>query len=58
MAQGMTAFDAAVLAVCLHGLAADLWAKQLGPSGLTAHDLARKLPQAIEQHRRQTGATK
>lgn len=58
MAQGMTTFDAAVLAVYLHGLAADLWAKQQGQSGLTAHDLARQLPQAIEQHRRQMGAIK
>lgn len=50
--QGMAPFDAAVLGVHLHGLAADLWAKQHGTSGLTARDLADLLPDAFQQHRR------
>ena len=49
----MTPFDAAVLGVYLHGLAADLWTAQYGPSGLTARDLAKLLPRAFNQHRQQ-----
>ncbi len=52
VAQGMSPFDAAALGSHLHGLAADLWAKQHGPSGLTARDLANALPDAFERHRR------
>jgi len=51
MAQGCDALDAASLGAHLHGLAADLWAKQHGPSGLTARDLAATLPEAFQQHR-------
>ena len=50
-AQGMTPFDASVLGTHLHGLAADLWAKKRGQSGLTAMDLAEALPKAFQQHR-------
>jgi len=50
MAQHMPPFDAAVLGVYLHGLAADLWAKDFGSSGLTARDLANLLPQAFSVH--------
>lgn len=53
MAQGMSAFDAAVLGVHLHGLAADIWAEAHGRSGLHAGDLARALPDAFERRRRQ-----
>ncbi len=53
LAQGMSTFDAAVLGVYLHGLAGDLWAEQLGPSGLTAVELLNYLPQAMGQHRKQ-----
>jgi NAD(P)H-hydrate epimerase len=52
MAQGMGGFEAAALGAHLHGLAGDLWAKEHGQSGLTAGDLARRLPDAFEQHRR------
>ncbi len=52
IAQKMTPFDAAVLGVYLHGLAADLWVQQHGPSGLTALELARQLPDAFQRHRR------
>lgn len=51
IAQGMSLFDAAALGVHLHGLAADLWAKRWGPSGLTARDLALQLPEAFAKHR-------
>lgn len=50
-AQGMAPFDAAVLGTHLHGLAADLWAKSHGNSGLTAFDLAAALPDAFQRHR-------
>lgn len=52
--QGMDPFDAAVLGVYLHGLAADLWAERHGTSGLTARDLANLLPDAFQQHRHDT----
>ena len=39
LAQGMDPFDAAVLAVYLHGKAGDLIADRLSQSGLTAEDL-------------------
>jgi hydroxyethylthiazole kinase-like uncharacterized protein yjeF len=54
MAQGLESFDAAVLGVHLHGLAADLWAQDHGQAGLTARDLATRVPDAIESHRRAT----
>ncbi len=50
VAQGMTAFDAAVLGAHLHGLAADLWARDHGDRGLTARDLAAMLPIACQRH--------
>jgi NAD(P)H-hydrate epimerase len=54
LAQGMTPFDAASLGAHLHGLAADRWAQQHGPSGLTARDLAAALPDTFVQHRRES----
>ena len=44
VAQGMDGFDAAVLGTHAHGLAADYWAKQHGPSGLRAMELADAIP--------------
>lgn len=55
IAQSMSPFDAASLGVYLHGLAADLWANQYGPSGLTARDLAKRLPEAFQRHRANCG---
>jgi hydroxyethylthiazole kinase-like uncharacterized protein yjeF len=49
IAQGMPAFDAAVLAAHLHGEAADHWAKAHGNRGLRAQELADELPGAFEQ---------
>ncbi len=53
IAQGMAAFEAAVLGVYLHGLAGDLWARDKGPSGLTARDLVELLPEAFAARRKQ-----
>ncbi len=50
IAQEMDGFEAAVLGVYLHGLAADLWAKQYGARGMKAIDLANLLPQAWAMH--------
>lgn len=51
IAQQMSPFDAGVLAVYLHGLAADLWLQDRGASGMRAMDLADLLPKAFEHHR-------
>jgi NAD(P)H-hydrate epimerase len=45
--QGLGLFDAACLAVHLHGLAGDLAAKRLGQVSLIASDLVEFLPQAF-----------
>ncbi|MEO1237586.1 MAG: NAD(P)H-hydrate dehydratase [Planctomycetota bacterium] len=52
LAQGMDAFEAAVLAVYLHGDAADAWAAVHGRSGMLAMELADGLPGAFERRRR------
>lgn len=46
LAQGLSAWEAAVAGAFWHGLAADLWAKKNGSSGLVASELADLLPQA------------
>jgi NAD(P)H-hydrate epimerase len=46
--QGLSPFDAARLGVYVHGLAGDLAAAELGQLGLTAGDLIRFLPPALE----------
>lgn len=45
--QGLKIFDAAVLGVFLHGLAADIAATQVGEFGLIAGDVVDTLPKAI-----------
>lgn len=45
--QGLAPFDAARLAVYLHGLAGDLAAQELGQVSMIATDLLRHLPRAI-----------
>lgn len=52
IAQGMEPFDAAVLGVHAHGLAADRWAQQHGPSGLLVRELASLLPDVLNSLRR------
>ena len=53
LCQGMSPFDAARLAVYLHGLAGDLAADQLGQESLIASDLIRFLPSAFCRYRQQ-----
>lgn len=47
--QGLEAFEAACLAVKAHGLAGDLCAKNIGPIGMLARDVAEALPAALAQ---------
>ncbi len=47
LGQGMSAFDAAVLGVHVHGLAGDLMADELGQVSLTATDIIDGLPEAF-----------
>jgi NAD(P)H-hydrate epimerase len=48
LAQGLAAFESAVLAAFVHGLAADQIALRTGPAGLVAEDLAREIPLAAD----------
>ena len=52
LARGVDAFDAARAAVYLHGFAADILRDEMGDTGLTANDLAEKLPFAIQRLQR------
>lgn len=47
LARGTDPLDAACAGVYLHGLAGDLLAEEMGDTGLTAMDLADKIPAAI-----------
>jgi len=48
LSQGLKAFDAAKLAVYVHGLAGDLAAKEKGEISLIASDILDKIPEAIK----------
>jgi len=48
LARGADPFDAACAGVYLHGFAGDLLRDAMGDTGLTANDLAEKLPYAIK----------
>jgi NAD(P)H-hydrate epimerase len=48
IAQGITPFEASILAVYFHGLAGDLAAKEKGLLSLIATDLLNKLPEALK----------
>jgi len=47
LGQGLNAFDAARLGVYCHGLAGDHCARQIGPVGYLARDVAEMLPAAL-----------
>src|SRR5262249_50052490 len=47
MAQGMTAFEAACLAVAVHGQAGDLCAARIGQIGVCAGGVAQFLPESL-----------
>ena len=49
LAQGAPCFEAAKLAVYLHGLAGDLAAKDKGEISLIASDILKNLPLAIKK---------
>lgn len=53
VAQGMEACEAACLGVWLHGRAADLLSRQLGPIGYLAHEVADMLPAALAEAARE-----
>jgi len=49
LAQGMAPFDAASCGVYLHGLAAEMLAKERGITGLLASEVAEALPRAVRR---------
>ncbi len=49
LGQGLDAFDAARLAARVHGHAGDLAAREIGPVGLLASDLAERIPAALAE---------
>ncbi len=49
LAQKYTSFEACVLGVCVHGLAGDIAAKQLGFEALTANDIINFLGKAFKK---------
>ncbi len=49
LAQGLTAYDAAVVGCYLHGLAGQLVGAELGSAGVVAGDLLLALPYAIQE---------
>jgi len=51
LAQGLSAYDAAVAGVYAHGLAGELARRELGEMGLVASDLLPMLPRALRQMR-------
>lgn len=51
LARDTDPLDAACAAVYLHGLAGDLLAEEYGDTGLTAMDLAERIPKAIQKVR-------
>jgi len=53
LAQGLSAFDAAVCAAYLHGLAGELASQEIGQVGTLAGEISTLLPMALEQVRAQ-----
>ncbi|MBM4004943.1 MAG: NAD(P)H-hydrate dehydratase [Planctomycetes bacterium] len=50
LGQGLSAWDAALLGVHVHGAAGDLAAEELGQAGMIASDLPRYLPGALRRY--------
>ena len=48
-AQGLDAFQAAVVGAYLHGLAGEMVRERIGVAGLAASDVAHALPEAIKR---------
>lgn len=51
LAQGLPAYEASCLGVFAHGLAGDLARGEIGETGLVAHDVAERLPRALQRLR-------
>jgi hydroxyethylthiazole kinase-like uncharacterized protein yjeF len=51
LARGIDVFDAAIAAVYLHGFTGDMLKEEMGDIGLTAADLAERIPMAIKRLR-------
>ena len=49
LGQGLSTFDAARLAVRVHGSAADRAASEIGPVGYFATDVADRIPKALAE---------
>jgi NAD(P)H-hydrate epimerase len=47
--QEMTPWSATCLAACVHGLAGELAAKEIGPVGVIATDIAARIPAALQR---------
>lgn len=54
LAQGLSAWEAAVAGVYVHGRAGDLAAGEIGPVGALAGDFLERIPRALESVRSQT----
>jgi NAD(P)H-hydrate epimerase len=49
LAQGMSCFESAALGVCIHGLAGDLAASEMGSYGMMAGDLADRIGEIMKK---------
>ncbi len=49
LGQGMSAFDAARLGVCAHGVAGDRCVRRIGAAGYVARELAEEIPAALAE---------
>ena len=54
LGQGLTAREAIPMAVCLHGMAGDLCARELGEYGMTPSDMIERLPLVMKTFERRS----